>query len=158
MRKFFLSALLFAGIGVSMISCSNGDYTATPAGGTNWNPGSGGNGGGSTAGNMAAKINGSQWNSSNGVSTSQGGAIVIGGSNSSGNAVVSLMIFNYTGPGTYAVNTATTITYLAGSTPTMMTSGQIVVSTDQNNNVQGTFSGAGNGTTIENGTFNVNKQ
>lgn len=161
MKKVILSALLLAGVGATISSCNNGDYTATPSGGTNWNPGSGGNNGGINYGTMSAKINGTQWTATSTIVSTQIGFQVIGQDNNGKGIAVQMTSYN--GPGTYTIGFGSTGNVSAVSVidpnaaMEMLLSGTVVITSDQNNSVAGTFSATGTNFTVTEGKFNVHK-
>jgi len=169
MKRVILSALLLAGVCVSMSSCNNGDYNATPAGGVNWNPGSGGGGGGNIATTgtdpMSATVGGNAWVAKNGDFMNISGNAMISG-NAADNSTITLSMLNYKGVGTYSGNTTAGGSYQAGSL--MYASGMtgnitIVVSEDDATHVKGGFYFSGktlDGTqsiNITQGYFNITK-
>jgi len=165
MKKVILSALLLAGACATMSSCNNGDYNATPSGGVNWNPGSGSSGGGNNGGinygTMSAKINGTQWTATSTIVSTQIGFQVIGQDNSGKGIAVQMTSYN--GPGTYTIGFSNTGNVSAvsvidpNSAMEMLLSGSVVITSDQNNSVAGTFSATGTNFTVTEGKFNVHK-
>ncbi|XZF16064.1 hypothetical protein ACTHGU_07990 [Chitinophagaceae bacterium MMS25-I14] len=151
MKKKLLSALLLAGTSVALFSCNNGAYTATPSGGTTWN----GGGGSVSSGTITAKINGTQW-SGTGAATNAGAFIILG--MSTDGKIMSLTLDSFAAAKTYTISStgssASWATTLGGAS-TSATSGSIVVTSYQNNQIQGTFQWDGSGLSVTNGAFNL---
>jgi hypothetical protein len=119
---------------------------------------------GPTAGVITAVINGYSWGAMNGYSQKDAsGALILYGENNSTNNIT-IKIYPYIGPGkTYSVDGLTKVIYTENNKEYSTIKGQITVTADNTNYIQGTFDcelisiQGGESLVFTNGQFNIPK-
>jgi hypothetical protein len=155
MKNKFFSLFLAAAVCLGMMACDNSAYDANPD--TNYslvkNPLNANNG----KAPMSARINNVAWEAMSAIAKDTMGMFMIQGVSMDMKAI-GIMLIGYNGPGTYTFGMTNMGVYQDGSTVQNATSGQAVISSDQDGKSKGTFEFQAGSMSITDGKFDIARQ